>query len=97
MSSTWRQLLTDWMGANGGFIQHGDQPPATSLLPRDAIAWLTGDTGARDAGSVLIARWLFADRVEHAAIAADAAKLTRFCDQTFTDLLPLWMSVYRGN
>ena len=25
VSSEWRQLLTDWMGANGGFIQYGDQ------------------------------------------------------------------------
>jgi tetratricopeptide (TPR) repeat protein len=96
-SSTWRQLLIDWMGANGGFVQYADQPPATSLLPRDAVAWLTDGSRPRDAGWVFCGRWLFADRLEHAGVLADAAKLTRFVDRTFTDLLPLWMSVYRGN
>ena len=95
MSSDWRQLLTDWMTANGGFIQYGDNPPETNLLPKDAVASLITDGKARDAGRVFCGRWLFADRSDDAATLADAAKLTRWIEQTFTDLLPLWMSVYR--
>ena len=37
VSSEWRQLLTDWMAANGGFIQYGDQPPSVEMLPKDAV------------------------------------------------------------
>jgi hypothetical protein len=39
VSSEWRQLLTEWMGAHGGFIQYGDRPPATDMLPKDAVDW----------------------------------------------------------
>lgn len=97
VASAWRQLLTDWMGANGGFIQYGDRPAATDLLPKDAVAWLIDSRNALDAGWVFCGRWLFADRAEHAETLADAARLTRWMEQTFTDLLPLWTSVYRGN
>jgi tetratricopeptide (TPR) repeat protein len=95
VSSDWRQLLTDWMTANGGFIQYGDNPPETNLLPKDAVASLITEGKAREAGRVFCGRWLFADRSDDAATLADAAKLTRWIEQTFTDLLPLWMSVYR--
>jgi tetratricopeptide (TPR) repeat protein len=96
VSSEWRQLLTDWMGANGGFIQYGDQGPSLDLLPKDAVNWLATTTEARELGWVFCGRWLFADRMADADTMESATKLTRTLEQTFTDLLPLWMSVYRG-
>ena len=96
VSSEWRQLLTDWMGANGGFIQSGDQGPSLDMLPRDAVNWLATTTDARELGWVFCGRWLFADRMADSDIMENATKLTRALEQTFTDLLPLWMSVYRG-
>ena len=96
VASAWRQLLTEWMTANGGFIQYGDNPPALELLPRDAVQWLIESRRARELGWIFCGRWLFLDRAEHANTLADAGKLVRWIDQTFTDLLPLWTSVYRG-
>jgi hypothetical protein len=95
VSSDFRQLLTDWLGANGGFIQYGDKPPAVDLLPKEAIAWLTASRNAADVGWIFCGRWLFADRPEHAETLADPGRLIRWIDQTFADLLPLWTSVYR--
>jgi hypothetical protein len=83
------------MAANTGFIQYGDRPPAVDLLPADAVAWLVTSHNVRDLGWVFCGRWLFADRPEHAEILGDSGKLVRWIDQTFTDLLPLWTSVYR--
>jgi tetratricopeptide (TPR) repeat protein len=96
ISSTWRVHLTDWLRANGGFIQLGDRPPLTDLLPNDALAALirTDNPGALD--WVLFGRWLFADRGEDMAVLTDAPRLIRWIEQTFNDLLPLWADVYRG-
>ena len=96
VSSEWRQLLTDWMGANGGFIQSGNQPPSVEMLPKDAVTWLAATDDARELGWIFCGRWLFADRPADAETMENATKLTRALEQTFTDLLPLWMSVYRG-
>lgn len=96
VSSAWRHLLTEWMATNGGFIQHGDRPPSTDLLPKDAVGWLIGSHNAREVGWIFAGRWLFADRPDDAETMRDAGKLARWIDQTFTDLLPLWTSVYRG-
>jgi hypothetical protein len=96
VSSEFRQLLTDWMGANGGFIQYGDQPPSTDMLPRDAVSWLAV-ANAREHKWIFCGRWFFADRTADAETMENATKLTRAIEQSFTDLLPLWMSVYRGN
>jgi tetratricopeptide (TPR) repeat protein len=96
VSSEWRQLLTDWMSGNGGFIQYGDQPPSLDMLPKDAVAWLAATDTARELGWVFCGRWFFADRPADAATMENATKLTKALEQTFTDLLPLWMSVYRG-
>jgi len=95
VSTAWRQLLTDWMASHAGFIQYGARPPAVDLLPKDAVAWLIETQNARELGWVFCGRWLFADRPDDAAIMSDAARLTRWIDQTFTELLPLWMSVFR--
>lgn len=96
VSSEWRQLLSDWMSANGGFIQYGDQPPSLEMLPEDAVAWLASAATGPALGWVFCGRWLFADRTADAETMENATKLTRAIEQAFTDLLPLWMSVYRG-
>jgi tetratricopeptide (TPR) repeat protein len=95
VSSTWRHLLTDWMGANGGFIQYADRPAATDVLPKDAVAWLINCQNPADVGWIFCGRWLFADRAADADTLADAGSLARWIEQTFSDLLPLWVSLYR--
>ncbi|HMC75897.1 MAG TPA: tetratricopeptide repeat protein [Vicinamibacterales bacterium] len=96
VGSEWRQMLADWMGANGGFIQSGTAGPALDTLPKDAVDWLATTTEGRELGWVFCGRWLFADRGADAEIMESAAKLTKTLEQTFSDLLPLWTSVYRG-
>jgi len=95
VSSSWQQLLTDWMTANGGFVQFGERPPAFDLLPKGAVASLITARNAQEVGWVFCGRWLFLDRADHAAILGDQAQLVKWTEQTFTDLLPLWTSVYR--
>jgi hypothetical protein len=95
-SSEWRTFLRDWMSANAGFIQYGDQPPSTSLLPNDAMTWLIECQHPLDLGSVFYGRWLFADRSADADIISDARRLVTWIEVTFTDLLPLWGSLYRA-
>ena len=96
VSTTWRTLLADWMTANGGFVQIGSgKPPATDLLPADAVDALTGVRSGADTGWVFVGRWLFMDRPDHAEILADHGELVQWAEQTFNDLLPLWTSVYR--
>lgn len=94
LAADFRQLLIDWMTAHGGFIQFADAPPETDRLPKDAVDALVRDGGGA-AGWIFCGRWLFADRPGDAATLEDAGRLTRWIEQTFTDLLPLWMSVYR--
>ncbi len=40
VAASWRVHLEDWLRTSGGFIQLGDEPPATDLLPGDAVASL---------------------------------------------------------
>jgi hypothetical protein len=96
LSATWRQHLTDWMRTNGGFLQFGQHPPATDLLPYDAVERLIKQDHPGELGWVSVGRWLFADRAEDIGILTDGSSLVRWLDQTFTDLLPLWGTVYRG-
>jgi len=95
VGTSWRQLLATWMSANGGFIQHGANPPSTDILPSDAISWLANVQNPIETGWIFCGRWLFADRADHAAILSDGRQLLTWLDRTFTDLLPLWTSVYR--
>ena len=96
VSTAWRKLLADWMTANGGFVQIGlGRPPATDLLPADAVEALTAVRHGADTGWVFCGRWLFLDRPEHAEILADHGQLVKWVEQTFNDLLPLWTSIYR--
>ena len=95
LATTWRQHLTDWLRTSGGFIQLGEQPPATDVLPNDAVATLIdADTGAAHAW-IFCGRWLFMDRGEDVGMLTEAPRLLRWIEQTFTDLLPLWGSIYR--
>ena len=95
LATTWRQHLAEWLRSNGGFLQLGERPPATDVLPADAVRTLIDTTAPAEHGWIFCGRWLFLDRGEDAAILADAPRLLRWFDQTFTDLLPLWSSVYR--
>ena len=96
VSSEWKQLLTDWLSATGGFIQYADRPPAVDMLPGDAVEWLINNRHAIEQGWLFVGRWLFSDRPADAEAMEDPSKLVKWIDQTFTDLLPLWSSVYRG-
>jgi hypothetical protein len=96
VSSSWRQLLATWMSANGGFIQYGDNRPSEDLLPSDAVTWLAGLQHPADTRWVFCGRFLFADRADHAETLADGRRLVEWIGQTFSDLLPLWTTVYRG-
>ena len=95
LATTWRQHLTDWLRTNGGFIQLGDQPPSVDVLPNDAVNTLIDMAGGAEQGWIFCGRWLFMDRGEDAGILGEAPRLLRWIDQTFSDLLPLWGSVYR--
>jgi tetratricopeptide (TPR) repeat protein len=95
IGTSWRQLLSGWMSANGGFIQFGANRPATDMLPSDAISWLTSVQNPIETGWIFCGRWLFADRADHAQVLNDPRKVLSWLDSTFADLLPLWASVYR--
>jgi hypothetical protein len=95
VSTAWKTLLADWMAANGGFVQLGNKPPAVDLLPADGVSALVNVRQPAEVGWVFCGRWLFFDRAEDAAILADQAQLVKWTEQAFTDLLPLWTSVYR--
>lgn len=95
IAATWRVHLTDWLRTNGGFIQYGDNPPATDLLPNDAISWLINARSPGALDRVFCGRWLFLDRGEDIGVLTDAPRLIRWIDRTFNDLLPLWATVYR--
>jgi tetratricopeptide (TPR) repeat protein len=96
ISGAWRGFLTQWMSMNSGFIQYGDTPPSTSLLPNDALAWLVNCQHPAEVGWIFFGRWLFLDRSQDAEILADGRRLVAWIDSTFTDLLPVWTSLYRS-
>ena len=96
VSAEWKSLLTDWMAANGGFIQYADRQPAVDMMPADAVDWLINNRNAVEQGWVFVGAWLFSDRADHAETMEDGARLTEWAERTFVDLLPLWSSVYRA-
>ena len=96
LSGAWRGFLTQWMAGSGGFVQLGVQPPSTDLLPKDALARLVDVGSPADAGWIFYGRWLFADRSPDADVLADGRRLTAWIESSFSDLLPLWTSVYRS-
>ncbi len=95
VAGDWKQLLTDWMAAHAGFIQHADRQPATDLMPADAVEWLANNRNAVEQGWVFVGAWLFADHPGDAETMEDPARLLDWMEATFTDLLPLWTSLYR--
>ena len=96
VSGAWRGFLTQWMSMNGGFIQHGDTPPSTDLLPNDALAWLINCQHPATVGWIFFGRWLFLDRLQDAEILADGRRLVSWIESSFSDLLPVWTSLYRS-
>ena len=96
VSSEWKQLLTRWMATNAGFIQYGDRQPETDVMPADAVAWLIDSASPAEHGWIFVGRWLFGDRGTDTETMEDPTRLTKWMERAFTDLLPLWSSVYRG-
>ena len=96
VSSEWKQLLVQWLAGNHGFIQYADRPPAVDMLPDDSVDWLIANRHAAEQGWLFVGGWLFSDRSADAETMEDSTKLVKWAEQTFTDLLPLWSSVYRG-
>jgi tetratricopeptide (TPR) repeat protein len=96
VSGAWRGFLTQWMSMNSGFIQYTDTPPSTSLLPDAALAWLINCQHPAEVGWIFFGRWLFLDRSQDAEILADGRRLVAWIDSSFTDLLPVWTSLYRS-
>jgi tetratricopeptide (TPR) repeat protein len=95
VAGEWKQLLTGWMTNNGGFIQYGDKPPLVDMMPADAVSSLVNAKNTPDLGWVFVGRSLSPDRAADAEILSDQGELVKWVEQTYNDLLPLWMSVYR--
>jgi len=94
LEKAWKRELAKWMGANAGFIQFGDRPPALDLLPEQAVDWLLACRNAATLGWVFVGRWLFLDKADDARILGDRARLATVVDDTFRTLLPLWLGTY---
>ena len=95
ISGPWRSFLSQWMSSSAGFIQHGAMPVSTDLLPDAALAWLGNCHHPAEVGWILFGRWLFLDRSQDQEILADGRRLLAWIDSGFTELLPLWASLYR--
>ena len=97
VAKSWTRELARWMSINAGFIQYGDKPPATDLLPERAVEWLLNCQNAAALEWVFVGRWLFLDRPDDAKILANRPTLARAVDDTFRALLPLWLQTYSGS
>jgi tetratricopeptide (TPR) repeat protein len=95
VSGEWRQLLVQWLSANGGFIEYGGRGPALDMMPAAAIEWLVNCRNPADVGWIFCGRWLFADNEGNAEVLADAKKLTAWVERSFSDVLPLWSTLFR--
>ena len=96
ISGAWRSFLGQWMSGNGGFIQFGNQPPSTDLLPDQALSRLIEVQSPAELEWIFYGRWLFADRMQDADILADGRRLVTWSETSFSDLLPVWTSLYRS-
>jgi tetratricopeptide (TPR) repeat protein len=94
LGASWKSELARWMGANGGFIQWADRPPAIDLLPEQSVEWLLACRHAAALGWIFVGRWLFLDNADHARILGDRARLAAAADDTFRALYPLWLAAY---
>jgi len=97
LEKSWKRELAQWMGANGGFIQYADHPPAVDLLPERAVEWLLNCRNAAALEWIFVGRWLFLDNPEDAKILGDRAKLAKVVDDSFRTLFPLWLGTYAGS
>jgi hypothetical protein len=95
ISGAWRSFLGQWMSGNGGFVQFGNRPPATDLVPNDALSQLIAVQNPAELEWVFYGRWLFADRSQDADVLADGRRLVAWTETGFSDLLPVWTSLYR--
>jgi hypothetical protein len=82
------------MGKYGGFVQFGERGPATDMLPKDAVEWITNCRNPAGIGWVFVGRWLFADRPDDAETLGEMRKLVAAAEDTFAALFPLWLTVY---
>jgi tetratricopeptide (TPR) repeat protein len=96
LRSTWRGHLVDWMSKYGGFIQFGDRGPATDMLPKQAVEWITNCRNPAGIGWVFVGRWLFPDKADDAATLGEMRKLVATVEDTFAALFPLWLTVYQA-
>ena len=96
ISGAWRSFLGQWMSGNGGFIQFGNQPPSTDLLPDQALSRLIEVQNPAELEWIFYGRWLFADRLQDTDILADGRRLVTWSETSFSDLLPVWTSLYRS-
>jgi tetratricopeptide (TPR) repeat protein len=94
---SWRRELTQWMAANGGFLQYGSNEPAVELLPDRAVEWLLNCRNPAAVEWIFIGRWLFLDRPDDAAVLGDRGRLARIVDDTFRTLFPLWSAAYESS
>jgi tetratricopeptide (TPR) repeat protein len=96
LRSTWRGHLIDWMAKYGGFIQFGDRGPATDMLPKQAVEWITNCRNPAGIGWVFVGRWLFPDKADDAATLGEMRRLVATVEDTFAALFPLWLTVYQA-
>ena len=96
VAGAFRPFLAQWMSGSGGFVQFGAQPPSTDLLPNDALSRLIAVQNPVELGWIFYGRWLFADRLQDGDIVADGRRLVTWIDTSFSDLLPIWSSLYRA-
>src|SRR5204863_9546823 len=75
LEQSWRRALTEWLAANGGFIQYGRHAAATDLLPERAVEWLLNCRNAAAVEWIFVGRWLFLDNADAARLLGDRAKL----------------------
>ena len=94
LEKAWKTELARWMGANGGFIQYGTNPPAVDLLPERAVEWLLTCHNAAALEWIFVGRWLFLGNADDARILGDRAKLASAADETFRALYPIWLGAY---
>ena len=94
LDKAWKTELIRWMGANGGFIQFGENPPAVDLLPQRSVEWLLNCHNAAALGWIFVGRWLFLNNADDARVLGDRAKLASAVDDTFRALYPIWLGAY---
>jgi hypothetical protein len=94
LERSWTRELARWMGASGGFIQYGANPPALDLRPERAVEWLIDARALSSLGWIFVGRWLFLHDGDAARVLADRAKLASAVDDVFRTLYPLWIGAF---